>query len=569
MLEIDDFELLHCPGGSASSEASCFPQEFDWSPETVMTAATTPPKSPAKIRECGPILLPKVRPQDQLMEPATVHGFSQHNRTSSLPAHLLPNQFGAMLPQRPVMDRRSTSPPTGIYMPSPVSAPSPFDHMINDSASSRRPSLANARSHSTSNIHSHSRNGSSSSIDASNLRRYGYPTYRQSPTPQPIGNVVPMSRTSSAMSHLAPITMPGGQIQSYPNHRRTASPPANPSRLSIEQEFDPVLDGQTMSTLDYLTAPNPTPSLTQRTVETVRGQNVHFWFDVRNVRAWSDFNVTAVAAIPDLWKLLEWQVPLRNLPTPARVNLNPETPSQLAELCAAHHAVKINAALRFTQGSERHMAMRTLKATQSPRQQPEFVSNYQSDSEKTIYGDGRGRIVGIVKCYDQWNTGMRNSTPGDKIKYLQTLAHLHRFMREHGTRYGFIMTEIELVCVRAGGPPNPEDTRPLFGFLEVAAPVQIAASGRDESGKLGMTAGLALWWLHMLAKEQPLPGQMHWKMEVGHASELSRQHHEARDDWMPKQNVSEKREAKRVRGWVEPSEPLSKREYGRGRRGKA
>lgn len=372
-----------------------------------------------------------------------------------------------------------------------------------------------------------------------------------------------MSRTASAMSHLAPIAMPNGQMQSYPARRRTASPPANPSRLSIEVELDPTLDYTETSILDYLTAPNPTPSLTQRTVEGNRSQNTHYWYDIRNVSSWADFNVGTISSIPGLLDLLQVKVTARDLPPPGRVNLNPETPGQLADMCANFHAVKVNAALKLAQG-DRHMAMRTLKATAGAK--PEFVSNYQSESEKTIYGDGRGRVIGIVKCYDQWNSGMRNGSPGDKVKYLQSLSYLQRFMREHECRYGFIMTEIELVCVRAGGPPDTKTNVPLFGFMEVADPVRVATHGTSENGNLQMTTGLALWYLHMLAKEQTFPGQYHWKIDVGPPAQLTRQNHLPRDQWMPKPNLSETREAKRIRGWIWPNEALHKRECGRGRR---
>ncbi|KAH9818176.1 sialidase [Teratosphaeria destructans] len=371
--------------------------------------------------------------------------------------------------------------------------------------------------------------------------------------------------------------MPDGQIPSYPQRRRTASPPANPSRLANEIAFDPVLDLQTTTALEYLTAPNPASSLTMRTVDAVRGQNRHFWFDVRQVRAWSDFNVNTISSVPELLRLLNMDVANRYLPVPTKVNTCPETPAQLADACAKHHAVKVNAALKLTQGNERHMAMRTLITAPGARQQPEFVSNYQSDAEKTIYGDGRGRVVGVVKCYDRWNSGMRNGSPADQVKYLQGLAHLHYFMREHGTRYGFIMTEIELICVRAGGPlhhdidPNIPDNVPLFGYLEVAAPIQIATSGRDKDGSLKMTAGLALWWIHMLASREhgdsSFAGQYHWRMDVGGAAARTRQYHLARDAWMPKLTGSEKRDAKRVRGWFMPDEPLcAKKECGRGRK---
>ncbi|KAK5169832.1 uncharacterized protein LTR77_005810 [Saxophila tyrrhenica] len=564
--DFEDYVNFQCPGGSASTNASFWPN--DWSPESVMTAGThitTPPKSPARIREIGPTLLPRVRPQDQSVQTAPTQAFHGHSRTTSLPADAYHMQFGSYLPPVPSLERRSASPAPRNPLPTPGSASLTYDHMMNDTAS-RRPSLAGNRSVSATNIRSHSRNSSSTSIDASVLGRFGFPTYRHSPSPGPMpANSAAMSRTPSAMSHLVPIMMPNGHVQSYPARRRTASPPANPSRLSVEVEFDPQLDLEESSIIDYLTAPNPTPSLVQRTVEANRPSCPHVWFDVRNVTSWSDFNISTLSAVPGLLDLLQVKVAVRNLPGPPKVNLNPETATQLADMCAKHHAVKVNAALKLALG-EKHMAMRALQSAGSARQQPEFVSNYQSDVEKTIYGDGRGRVVGVAKCYDQWNSGFRNGTPENKVQYLRGLAHLHHFMREHGCRYGFIMTEIELVCVRAGGPSADPAAVPLFGFLEVADPVRISDSGMNENGNLRMTAGLALWYLHMLAKERPFDGQLHWKMEVGGPTALTRQHHLARDSWMPKPNVSEKRTMKRVRGWVFPEEPLSNREVGRGRR---
>lgn len=564
IFEFDDYNDFHGLGASASTAASYFTNE--WSPESIMTvgtAATTPPKSPPKIREIGPALLPRVRPQDQQNNASSDQDSRSHIRTASLPVKKTKMQLQDHLRVRPSVERRSSSPPMTAGLVTPGSAPLPFEHMMLDPASAR-PSFGASRSKSTLNIHTHARHSSSTSIDASVLGRYGFPTYRQSPTPQPMSaSSTCMSRTASAMSHLTPISMPGGQIQSYPARKRTASPPANPSRLSTELDFDPLLEYGESSILEYLTAPNPTPSLTQRTVESNRAQNAHCWFDVRNVAPWSDFATSTISTIPGLINLLQVRVTTRDLPAPGRVNLIPETSAQLADMCANYHAVKVNAALKLAQG-DKHMAMRALKSTAGAK--PEFISSYQSEIEQTIYGDGRGRVVGIVKCYDQCNSGMRNGSPGDKVKYLQSLAQLQRFMREHECRYGFIMTEIELVCVRAGGVPDVDSNVPLFGYIEVAEPVRAATHGTDENGNLQMTAGLALWYLHMLAKEQPFPGQYHWKMDVGTPAQLSRQKHLARDSWMPKPNLSETREAKRLRGWVWPNEGLSKRECGRGRR---
>ena len=534
------------------------------------TATTPPPKSPAKMTEIGPALLPRVRPQDQSMDfmPPT-HGFAHsrfnHGRTASVPVNAFQHQFGSYLPQS--ASRRSVSPPGRSDLATPGSAPLAFDHMVMDTAS-RRPSM-HARTVSTSNIRSHSRNSSSTSIDASVLGRYGFPTYRHSPGPQPgpTNTGAPMSRTPSAMSHLAPIAMPNGHIQSYPIRRRTASPPANPSRLSVEADVDACdWQGSTSTILEYLTASNPKPSLTQRKSDVNHLLQPFMWFDVRNVSAWTDFNMTTLSAIPGLLDLLNVGVAAAHLPTPGRVNVYPETSTQLAEMCASFHAVKVNAALKVAQG-DKHMVMRALQQSgPGSRPQPEFVSNYQSDLERTIYGDGRGRVVGIVKCYDQWNSGMRNGTAPDKVNYLRGLARLHHFMREHGCRYGFIITEIELVCVRAGVAKDSDSTLPLFGCLEVAQAIQIATSGKDSNGNLQMTVGLALWYLHMLAKEQPMPGHFHWKLEVGGPAAMTRKHHLPRDDWMPKPNIPETRAIKKIRGWLWPAEPLNRKECGRGKR---
>lgn len=222
--EIDEFDYSHCPGGSASTASSYFPN--DWSPESVMTtgtSATTPPKSPPKIREIGPTLLPRVRTQDQMIDTSVAQAFRGHIRTASLPFNQLPVHMGGIHTARPTIDRRSTSPPFTAGLVTPGSAPLPYEYMMMDPAS-HRPSISSSRSKSSTNVRSHSRNNSSTSIDASVLGRFGFPTYRQSPTPQPMpGHTASMSRTASAMSHLAPIAMPNGQIQSYPARRRTST----------------------------------------------------------------------------------------------------------------------------------------------------------------------------------------------------------------------------------------------------------------------------------------------------------------------------------------------------------
>ena len=270
------------------------------------------------------------------------------------------------------------------------------------------------------------------------------------------------------------------------------------------------------------------------------------------MRNWEDFTLETIKAIPGFANLLSIPVRAAAHPIPLipQSRLQPDSEISLHDICRDFYAAKINAALKTSIGHFNHLSMRAEKS----RDGPQFVSNYQNDVEKTLSGNGRGRVVGIVKSFDRWNTGMRLEAPHRKVIYLEGLAHLHRHMREHSCRYGFIMTEIELVCVRAG-----TDDMPYFGFLELAPTVEMKTQE-------GLTACLALWYLHMLAKEEPLPGQCGWRLDVGAPAAMTRMHvMEEKDEWIPDPQMGEKRDAKRVRGWVMPNDPWNKRkESGKG-----
>ena len=582
----------YMPGSVASSTdgTSSF-YSHDSSPDSVNTAITSPPRSP--IRQHGPLLLPKVRSQDQIPEPTG--GPVRHRRTTSSSSIGYAQSFNPY--SRPhSMIRRGSSPfAHSSTLASPVSScsydlaiTSTLNSPISFSSEVRRPSLAShSRSHSANGYRGHSRSGSAGSIDESVITRFGFPTYRNMPS-----YVTASSASQPNMNHAAPLpaALPSAysQVQDVSRYLPSATPeftfpdleaaPAVQYPFAADVGFDSFQATATSSLLDYLTSVNPSPALVRRVTSINRGLNNHFWWDIRNLRSWNDFNMSTITALPSVLPLLEIPVSSSYLPTPARQNMQPENEAQLHEICASYYATKVNAALKVAQGST-HMVMRAIKPTPGARQQPEFVSNYPSDYEKTIYGDSRGRVVGLVKCYDQWNTGMRGESPPKQVLYLQGLAHLHRVMREHGCRYGFIMTEIELVCVRCGGPSssaaldptivNAQTGIPIFGYLELSSPIRLSTSGISEDGSIQMTAGIALWYLHMLAKENPFEGMGTWRMEVGGPAALTRQNFLEKDPWIPKPNMSEKREAKRTRGWVFPEEPLSKRECGRGKRAKS
>jgi hypothetical protein len=572
------------PGSVGSSVDGTY-YSHDSSPNSVATANTSPPRSP--VRQHGPLLLPKVRTQDQIPEP--MGGPVRHRRTTSSSSIGYVSAYSPYA--RPGMVRRGSSPFNNNIssLNSPAASNCSYDFGFTTStlnspisftsAEVRRPSYAaHSRSHSATGARGHSRCGSADSIDEDIISRFGFPTYRNLPN-----YVTAPTAPQSNLSLVTPLPSAYPQIREVTEYSVTPEftfpdfEPAPAVQYPITADFG--FDASTSSLFDYLTAPNPSPALVRRVTSISRSTQSHSWFDIRNLRSWTDFNIATITALPSVLPLLEVPVPASYLPQPSRSNLQPESESNLHDIYANYYATKVNSAMKVTQGNS-HIMMRGIKSIPGARQQPEFISNYPSDCEKTIYGDARGRVVGLVKCYDQWNTGMRGESPPKQVLYLQGLAHLHRVMRENGCRYGFIMTEIELLCVRCGGPSsaatidptivNAQTGIPIFGYLEVSSPIRLSTHGlHPETDAIQMTAGLALWYLHMLAKENPFEGMSTWRMDVGGPAALTRQNVLEKDTWIPKPNISEKREAKRVRGWVWPEEPLSKRECGRGKRAKS
>jgi hypothetical protein len=340
-----------------------------------------------------------------------------------------------------------------------------------------------------------------------------------------------------------------------------------------EMTLNPMDDGNNSSLMTYLSSPNPAPALVRQLNIHLRDSNTkHFWWDIRQIRPWTSFNVSTISSIPGLHALLSINLPTTTFPTPPRTSLQPETEGELHNIYNSFYTTKLNAALSLSLG-KRHLMMRSsAKGTADPC----FISNYTDDTSQLIYGRGLGRVVGLVKSFDRWNTGMRVEGNHRKVEYLRGLSHLHRQMRENNCRYGFIMTEIELVVVRNGA-----ENVPHFGYLEIQT-IQLAAHDSQTSTfeevegsfvdageenvvpkQPKMTALLALWYLHMLARDDTLPGQVGWKSEIGAPAEGTRRKCLPKDEWIPEPQLAEKREAKRARGWVWPEESVGRKELGK------
>lgn len=578
--------------------------QLDSSPDSVGNPITPGP-SPAYYQH-GRTLLPKIRPQDLVVEPVSQRRPQRHRKALSNTQN--PPGFAPYTTQRPTAPRTPVD-HTGLLI-SPISTASILGSNLGSSLKSPVSTVpTESRKRST-----HSRTVSTSSIDNVTLSRYGYPTYRQlpkyvsqcSPT-TPISAPEPVYPEYSVDYHRPSIQQPyGSTTGAYALADTTAKALGAP--ISIPSQFDYVPSSTTL--LDYLTSPTQAINLVRDGAShTSRGNQTHFWWDIRNLRRWSSFSLATMNEIPNLSKLLTTQIPQDLTPrvTVPSSRLSPESDFALADLIRDVYAPRVNAALRVSQGRQCLNLYPAPDAVSDHDNGPHFLANYPTDTERTVSGSPRGRVVGLVKSFDRWNTGMRNEQPHRRVEYLSGLAHLQRCMREHSCRYGFIMTEIELVCVRAGCDEG--DDVPYFGYLELAAPIATKTSlasynppptscalersfsldscqSSDYSGSSRssspeqhpacnlnspLTATLALYYLLMLSKAVPLPGQPSWHLNVGGSGALTRQRilPEGKDNWIPEPQQRERREAKRVRGWVMPQDAWHRREGGAANRAKA
>ncbi|KAF6225829.1 hypothetical protein HO133_009831 [Letharia lupina] len=437
--------------------------------------------------------------------------------------------------------RSTTSPPQCSSTLTPVSTTSTVDTWAENSVIS---SPAPFSSSYVGRSFGHVRSTSTPAVDVASLRRYGNPNYRTRP--------VYLTQPSQCPNAVLPILPDFASSELYvpvPTEYRDLTP-------------ELCLDGPTTTVMEYLTGPNPAVDLVDK-VSTSIGHHMHCWWDIRNLVDWEDFSLDTIVAIPDFSYseessgLLNVPIPAAALPKPhgSQSIVQPSNERGLQDVITTFYAAKINAALKTCQGHQHYI---TMVPQRNREDGPFYVSAYANDETHAL---GRGRVVGLVKTYEAWNSSMSKEKNSKQTLYLAGLSHLHRLLRESNTRYGFIMTEIELVCVRMG----TEEGKPYFGYLELAPPIRL-------SEQTGLTACLALWYLHMLAGDAPLEGQRGYRIDVGppgpppgSSGLLSRQHvrkpgPEGRDGWMQRVQEGEKRSARRTRGWVFPEEPFSIKE---------
>ncbi|TLD22818.1 hypothetical protein PspLS_07636 [Pyricularia sp. CBS 133598] len=579
-----DTSLLEIPystGGHARSNSQASIYSFDSSPSDSFTTdnacstrMTTPARSP--IRTHGPLLLPKIRSQDSAIGSTTAVSppKPKRMRTSPSPAGVRKNSKA-----RPTHSRSFTNPeaisfnsasmfvqPQSMNMAAP-----PMTTMAENLSSSQLlcSPVSFIQSRELTAEPMPTRRASSCGFDDSvSAEPFSFPDYRQmSPF------MAAATTTAGSMSSMQTQTlMPQSDI--FYHHQQTfapreSSPLASAAIITPEAAAPaPVAVGPTSTLMSYLTTANPAPALVRTISFPLRDPHTkHFWWDVRQVRPWTAFNASNIMSLPGASTLLSTPVPASLLPSLPVTQRHPETEAALHSIYSNYYLPKLNAALALSSTRPlqlSHPSKSSIAAATAPPSSASdfmFVANVRGEasSAAAIFGGKpTARVVGLVKSYDRFNTGMRVEGNIKRVEYLRGLAHLHHVMREHNCRYGFILTEIELVFVRNGAEGTP-----YFGYLEVGS-TQLANQGEgSDDEEAPLTACLALWGLCMLAGDEPLPGHAHWRSEIGAPAEGTRRKALPRDDWMPQPQLAEKREAKRARGWVMPEDAIGRKELGK------
>ncbi|KAJ3474711.1 hypothetical protein NLG97_g9724 [Lecanicillium saksenae] len=379
-----DSSLLEIPRHARSSSKASSVYSAVSTAESACTRMTTPPRASPPIRQHGPLLLPKIRPQDQQVTPVRVQTMTpppQRKVTKKRASHTR-SQTNPEAISNMAMSHLGFSQPVDC---SPMSLPRDLD----------------------------SRRSSVSVVDT--VDNYGFPPYHMAFMPQ-----------EYAIS----------QDYGYQFAPRETSP------LSMASTPEPT---PSLSLMSFLTSPSPAASLVRTVSYPIRDPNTkHFWWDVRNIRQWSAFNMDTIMALPGASGLLSTPVPAPLLPEPSFSARHPETEASL-------HAIYASC-----------LSPNRIPANMN---EPLFVGNVAGDSSTAAAmfgGKPTARVVGIVRSFDRFNTAMRVEGNIKRVEYLRGLAAIHHAMREHSCRYGFIMTEIELVIVR-----NGKDAIPNFGELDV------------------------------------------------------------------------------------------------------
>lgn len=251
--------------------------------------------------------------------------------------------------------------------------------------------------------------------------------------------------------------------------------------------------------VDYLTLPNPSITYSPKFK---KGENtLGDYFMVDNISIWEGFTIESLLEMYGslLWRRLTHE----QLNTLSRFDV-PDAPyceiwneNSLENLLAFSSQWPVNCGLVLSQ-----------KLLAPPSKLPSkcisMARGGQTESTRSLQPDWAGKneitnsnlLPGDTKLARKWSSDKIpiGKVPDEKPKanWLRPLRQLSSYCMKHQCRYGYIITEEELVALRVSAAPGARRSVRMVEFQSVPWK-------NNSADGISMTVNLALWWLHMLA----------------------------------------------------------------------
>ncbi|OJJ65600.1 hypothetical protein ASPBRDRAFT_139739 [Aspergillus brasiliensis CBS 101740] len=211
--------------------------------------------------------------------------------------------------------------------------------------------------------------------------------------------------------------------------------------------------------------------------------------DIRSVVDWTDFNYSTIT---QRYGTMLNSKRIRRDPIespPASINDEPHFHSRFSELVQP----RVRRALRagFDQLEPELPARRLSPVTFDVGSSAALIDQFRPDTAYVVIANevsSSNRAPGDLKVSWKWQSSWKSSSdPIQKREYKQALAQVNFYMDQHTAKYGFILTDKELVAVKR---------LDRNGSLAVSTAIGWTTGG---AGQLSVL--LALWYIGMLAAE--------------------------------------------------------------------
>ncbi|KAJ9322391.1 hypothetical protein DTO027B5_128 [Paecilomyces variotii] len=224
------------------------------------------------------------------------------------------------------------------------------------------------------------------------------------------------------------------------------------------------------------------------------------WTDIHGIGIWNDFSLTTIRN--RYGRLLNAvrlpRNPMSGSPVRAITAENPLR-SKISELVLPRVRRALRAGFMHL-GNQNGITPLSFDVGEYARTIHQFKPDIAYFVDGLPEGSANNRAPGDIKPSWKWRSAWVDSLNHiDRSEFRQALSQVNWYMKQHRSRYGFILTDCELVVFRR------LDNN---GNLQLARPISFTQYGNSQNPR--MTVLLALWYLGMLAAQDQ--GADRWDM---------------------------------------------------------